>query len=292
MEKLVLVGGLLIVWGVIAPWHAARNNGSGSMIEDIRRNSVTASQRARQRAKRVKQQRQKRASHTTERGAATGQQSAGGLINGRRIVRYDWSRLPSRTDIRVPDADRDRIMDLEQATRVPSWAIYGIWTNESANNQRGWREVRPWVPGRSIIARGSKCRRHRGNRCHDAWDGLRSVCAQRRQNGQPVCNPNDVWTSWTGAMGGYQHMPRPFLINRHGNWQAWVTDFNADGVYDPHDPEDSMATTAVYLQMQTQRCGSLRCAVQSYAGRTPHDHYARLVQRYRARWCGAPGYCN
>jgi len=269
MLKLIAGVGViaLFVWGVITPWHARHNGGTGSMVEDIGQRINTTSYRQSKRQPTVSE--------------------SGELPT--------WNHLASRTDLGISDAERDLIMNLqEESVVVPGWVMFCIWNNESRTLSGGWHEGGSWVRANSIDQPGSRCRRsQRGPRglCGDALDGVYSICAQER-SGQPICNPNEVWVSWTGAMGPLQQMPVPFAIRGSGQWQAHVTDYNRDGVYDPHDLEDAMATTAAVLRNHVITYGSLPAAVQAYAGNTPHDHFAKLRDQCRHRWCAVDGYCN
>ncbi len=274
MQLLMIGAAVIVLIGVAAvePWHREHNPqfNDDSLLETwVKLGSPSVP------VKRV------RRAHKSHAGVPTG-------------LAHDWSHLPSRTDLGISDEARDILMDLEQETGgvVPAWAVVGIWSNESDRLNGGWYEDRPWVPARSIIEDGSRCRQARGNKCFEAWDALRQICAQRRSDGSAVCNPNEVWVSWTGAMGATQMMPRPFILNRDGNWKDYMVDYDGDGVIDPHSLPDALASTTTCLWHGVARYGSLSDAVQAYAGNTPHDHYAKLRRNYRAQWCSVEGYCH
>lgn len=269
--KLLLGFGVfaLIVWAGVTPWHREHNpqfNDQGLLetFVELGRPSVPVRQ--------------------------THNKSHAGVMGG---VAQSWSHLASRTDLGISDPERDLIMDLQEESGVPGWVLYGIWRNESNCLSGGWYENRPWRQAReAALNPASRCRRVRGGRCLEAWDALRSICSQTRSDGSRVCDPNQVWTSYTLAMGPMQQMPRPFVIGRDGGWKDYITDYDGDGVYDPHSLPDAMATAAAVLRNGTITRGSLRAAVQAYAGNTPHDHYAKLRRDYRPDWCRVGGYCT
>lgn len=208
----------------------------------------------------------------------------------------------SEASVRVFDCEsRDPIQTIRcisRKTGVPAGLLYGIWAKESAKLRNGWRthnQAADWFLARDLIRPGGKCLieyPHKQARCFEHWRALRAMCAQK-QNGMPICNANEVYTSYAFAMGPTQHMPAEILKWHEGAWR-WsedATDGNNDGVVDPNNLADAVAMTAVQINRYREVRGSdgtWRWAVNRYYG-TQHAAYfdgqwergRRGTRRYR-----------
>jgi len=198
---------------------------------------------------------------------------------------------------------------------VPKGELYGVWQTESHGICGGfsdhWQKAIDLVkegdgPGDCVISRGyAKCRRN--------FRALRDICAQTR-NGVPICDPNEVRTSPALAMGPYQIMPTTFFAwsEEEGRYvpKGHAVDCDGDGVFDPHDLCDAMASAAVLLRERYLKAmaegydafGAWQIAANLYNGAITIDgrenpYYAGKreghgVRHHWNRWCEITGSCK
>jgi hypothetical protein len=133
-------------------------------------------------------------------------------------------------------------------------------------------------------------------KCRENWNALKRICAQKR-DGQPICDPNKVYSSRAIALGRMQHLAK-IWSPAEGRWGEHVVDYNGDGVFDPHDPEDAVASTALHVRLSYEDArvmgysdaNAWRYAIRRYRGGFNQD-YERRVYRAWIRWCAVKGYC-
>lgn len=163
--------------------------------------------------------------------------------------------------------------------RVPKCLIFAIWEKETSLLASGWRGDRvDWFYGARVIESDGKCiERYGVEKCTKHWRAIVSLCKQER-GGVPICNPDDVHTSYALAVGPMQHMPGQLAepcstgSNEYCRTRDAV-DFDRDGVVDPWSLPDAFAMTAVELRRYYERCGSWRCAANRYYGSARGGYY-------------------
>lgn len=191
---------------------------------------------------------------------------------------------------------------------APVGLLYGVWKVESSLLDGGWRTTGEWVPMRTIIEPASRCRARRGDRCDADWQAMVAICAQRRV-GQPICDPNEVWSSWAGAVGPMQQMPAELIERVTGptglvawQWTDRAVDFDRDETIDPHMLADAVGMAAKQLHRYYARLGDWGLAAGRYFGSQTQGYYEgrwRTVdgeRRFRhgvyghwQAWCAARG---
>lgn len=191
------------------------------------------------------------------------------------------------------------IRAVSETYEVPAGLLYGIWRVESGGLASGYGTN--WSRASELIAPGSRCVSQYGEpRCQSWWAGLRAVCSQRR-NGTPVCDPNEVRTSYAFAMGPMQLLPSSVLAVRPDGSAAWTSnavDFDGDGVVDPHSLPDAMAMAARHVRSNfEQRSAAVApneawvWAANRYFGSQTAGYYEGTtagrqgVQGYWREWC-------
>lgn len=145
---------------------------------------------------------------------------------------------------------RALIDQVGQKYDVPKGLLYGVWQTESHGLCGGHGSSGSWQLVPNLVAMGGKCVTTRGTaKCQKNLRAMQDICAQTR-NGRPICDPNDVRTSSALAMGPMQIMPTTLFKNSDGRYAPGVhaIDYDHDGVIDPHDLGDAMATAAVLLK--------------------------------------------
>jgi membrane-bound lytic murein transglycosylase B len=212
---------------------------------------------------------------------------------------------PARTAVTKNPNGRDlgKSVELVRAVsetyEVPAGLLYGIWQVESGGLASGFGA--DWQRAPDLVAAGSRCVRQYGeSRCQGWWTGLRAVCSQLR-NGRPVCDPNEVRTSYAYAMGPMQLLPSSVLTVRPDGSTVWTSnavDFDGDGVVDPHSLPDAMAMAARHVRFNyEQKAPSADpndawiWAANRYYGSQTAGYYEgttkgrRGIQDYWREWC-------
>ncbi|MEA3249946.1 MAG: hypothetical protein U9Q03_06380 [Patescibacteria group bacterium] len=283
----------LVIGGPVAGWHASEVRERGEepqtivdAMVDARRDSVKAMERNRERREKARKRlRVRRAS-------------------GAPAAVFDFRHLGSQQRNGVSDEHRDILMTVANAKQVPAGPLYGIWTNESSRLAGGWSDR--WHRPRDLLAPGSKCRRYRANdpwKCDQWYESLRRICAQERPDGSEVCDIDNMRVSFTFDLGPYQQNASRIVSRRNGTyqWNLDIADYDGDGVYDPHDLQESMTATAVILRREHDECeasgrrpaiGCWGWAVNAYAGNQSRRYYERRIWGLWQRWCSTPGYCG
>ena len=213
--------------------------------------------------------------------------------------------VPSRRPkaVRQPATDsayRSLIMTIAQKYKIPSGILYGVHTKESSRLDSNWESH--WHLANTLTKSDGPCiDRYGWTKCNQHWNALQAICSQKR-HGRPICDPNQVRVSYAGAMGPTQHMPG-ILLRRDGNsyrWAAHATDYDGDGVIDPHHLPDALATTARYIRIAyDKKCGqrSWQCATNKYFGANSTGYFEGVdskkgVYYWWQKWCQYPGNCS
>lgn len=163
--------------------------------------------------------------------------------------------------------------------KVPACLLWAIWKKESALLEGGWRVgSADWYLGAEVIAPDGKCIEHDGSeKCTRHWYALVSLCKQER-GGRPICDPNEVRSSYALAIGPMQHMPGELAkpcVDNPGEYCFTddAQDFDGDRIFDPWGLADAMAATAFELRNYKAQLGSWRLAAIRYYGNPP-ERYA------------------
>jgi len=247
------------------------------------------------------------------------------------MVVYGWHKQNDRRSAAVPAAsasvaprtsahsnpnpNRRDLSDTNELIRavaetydVPAGILYGIWHKESGGLRGGWGTSAGWYRAPELVAPGGRClREYNAERCDRWWRGLQGICSQRR-NGVPICDPNEVRTSYAYAMGPMQVLPTVVLnVNADGttSWTANAADFDGDGVVDPHSLPDAMAIGALELRHRFDRVASTMPtydawihAANGYYGSQSAGYFEgttagrRGIQDYWRQWCEMTGGCG
>ncbi|MEY4744445.1 MAG: Transglycosylase domain [Candidatus Parcubacteria bacterium] len=203
---------------------------------------------------------------------------------------------------------RELIRAVSETYDVPSGIIYGIWMKESNGLRTGFGTGAGWYPAPGLVASGGRClSEYNAARCARWWQGLQAICNQRR-NGAPICNPDEVRTSYAYAMGPMQVLPSVVLdVHPDGttSWTANAVDFDRDGVIDPHSLPDAMAIAALEVRHRFERASATASpydawitAANGYYGSQTEGYYEgttagrRGIQDYWRQWCEMPGNCR
>lgn len=203
--------------------------------------------------------------------------------------------------------DRELIVAVATTYGVPAGLLYGIWQKESGGLRGGWGSRGSWLRAGDLARPGSRCySEYSSERCERWWRGLTAICNQRR-NGTPICDPNEVRTSYAFAMGPMQLLPTSLVTGADGSmsWNAEVAvDFDGDGVVDPHSLPDAMAMAARHVRRHyDQRAPSMGendawiWAANRYYGSQTAGYYEgsgrRLgIQDHWRQWCRITGMCD
>jgi len=193
------------------------------------------------------------------------------------------------------------IVSVSRDFDVPAGALYGVWMKESGGLVSGWGSGRGWLPASEQTAVASECRaNYAADKCERWWRALEVVCAQRRRDGSPVCDPGQVRTSYALAMGPMQVLPTLLVSERGDGSYAWtdnVVDYDGDGAVDPHSLPDALAVAAKVIRRYFEEERDWVRAVNRYYGSQTQGYFegtdARLgVVDYWQRWCAVPGNCR
>ncbi len=210
---------------------------------------------------------------------------------------------PNRRDLRDSN---ELIRAVSETYDVPSGIIYGIWMKESNGLRSGYGTGAGWYRAPELVARGGRClSEYNAERCDRWWRGLQAICSQRR-NGAPICDPNEVRTSYAYAMGPMQVLPTVVIdVDGSNGWTANAVDFDGDGVIDPHSLPDAMAIAALEVRHRFERAAPAAnpydawiTAANGYYGSQTAGYYEgttagrRGIQDYWQRWCEMPGNCR
>jgi len=210
---------------------------------------------------------------------------------------------PNRRDI---SDDRELIRAVGETYDVPAGILYGIWRKESDGLRSGWGTGAGWYRAPELVAPGGRClREYNAARCDRWWRGLQAICSQRR-NGVPICDPNEVRTSYAYAMGPMQVLPTVIMdVDGSNGWTANAADFDQDGVVDPHSLPDAMAIAALEIRHRFDRASSSLStydrwifAANGYYGSQSAGYYEgttagrRGIQDYWQQWCAMTGSCG
>lgn len=210
---------------------------------------------------------------------------------------------PNRRDI---SDNRELIRAVGETYDVPAGILYGIWRKESDGLRSGWGTGAGWYRAPELVATGGRClREYNAARCDRWWRGLQAICSQRR-NGVPICDPNEVRTSYAYAMGPMQVLPTVIMdVDGSNGWTANAADFDRDGVVDPHSLPDAMAIAALEIRHRFDRASSSLSmydrwifAANGYYGSQSAGYYEgttagrRGIQDYWQQWCAETGSCG
>ena len=183
---------------------------------------------------------------------------------------------------------------------VTAGALYGIWKVESAGLTGGWGEGKGWLSAAALAEPGSMCyRNYKASRCEGWWGSLQAICGQTR-NGVRICDPSEVRTSYAFAMGPMQHLPSLFAPRgADGSYRLGdhVVDYDRDGVADPHDLGDALASTAKLIRRYFEEEGSWQRAINRYYGSQTEGYYDGRTDRagvydHWKQWCETRGSCR
>lgn len=158
------------------------------------------------------------------------------------------------------------ILYISRKYNVPAGILYGIWRKETSLLEYGWRTAGgDWFLARELPKPTGRCPYElskSGRRtfaqalkvCINHWQSLKAICAQKRHNNSPVCDSNQVYSSWALAVGPTQHLPAEIIKWERGadglhnwKWTRDAVDADRDGVVDPLNFVDAMAMTAIQL---------------------------------------------
>jgi len=183
---------------------------------------------------------------------------------------------------------------------VPAGALYGVWMKESSGLRSGWGEGQGWILSVEQTASGSECQQHYGSaRCLRLWNALGTICGQRRADGSAVCDPRQVRASYALAMGPMQLLPTLLVVEKDGGyaWGDHAVDYDGDGVVDPHDLGDAMASAAKLIRRFYETERDWPRAINRYYGSQTEGYFEGttevlgVVDHWR-RWCEMPGNCR
>jgi len=154
------------------------------------------------------------------------------------------------------------ILNVGERFNVPPGILYAIWQKETNGLRKGWGEGRGWFRSLHLSYKNGRCVKEYGpNMCWYNWLRLKAICSQRRADGKRVCDPTKVRTAYALEMGPLQFLPST-LLQRHDRgeleWTRYATDYDGDGVIDPHSLPDAMASAAKYLRHQFERKAAVR----------------------------------
>lgn len=193
------------------------------------------------------------------------------------------------------------IVSVSRDFDVPAGALYGVWMKESGGLASGWGSGKGWLLASGQTDPASECRRnYKAEKCQGWWQALQVVCSQRRRDGAPVCDPDQVRTSYALAMGPMQILPTMMAKERPDGSFAWtdnVVDYDGDGVADPHNLADALAMAAKIIRRHFEEEGDWVRAVNRYYGSQTHGYFEGTDDRlgvvdYWQRWCAMPGNCR
>lgn len=222
-----------------------------------------------------------------------------------RTAVHSTTPNPNRRDL---GDSAELIRAVSETYDVPSGIIYGIWMKESNGLRSGFGTGAGWYPAPELVARGGRClREYNAERCERWRRGLQAVCSQVR-NGRPICDANEVRTSYAYAMGPMQVLPSVILdVRADGttSWTANAADFDRDGTVDPHSLPDAMAIAALDVRHRFERAPATAngydawiTAANGYYGSQTAGYYEgttagrRGIQDYWRQWCEMPGNCR
>lgn len=188
-------------------------------------------------------------------------------------------------------ADASRVAATAKTYGVPEGALFGIWMMESRGLREAWGDSDRWILARDLSRSDSKCSaNYDAERCADRWQIIRSLCAQKRHgksDGQILCDPNEVRTTFGMAMGMTQHMPnvvlRPHPTGDYA-WAPWAVDADKDGFRNPFDLDDALAWTALKIlahhgrAVAKEKPDPWRQAVIRYSGAGNDSYYDGMVK--------------
>ncbi|MEA3248775.1 MAG: hypothetical protein U9Q03_00255, partial [Patescibacteria group bacterium] len=187
----------------------------------------------------------------------------------------EWSRLPSQKRMKISDDDRDIYMSAGDDFQVPSGLLVGLWTAETGRLTSRWTRKGSWVPASRQRKYGSRCVRHYGKRkCMANWRALVRICQQKRGK-RRICNPYKVYGSRAIALGRMQHLAKRWSPAK-GVWGDHVVDYDGDDVYDPHDPDDAVATSARHIRIDYDEALKRKM--------TDRNAWLTAVSLYRGGW--------
>lgn len=157
---------------------------------------------------------------------------------------------------------------------VPACLLWGIWKKETSLLESDWRGDRAdWFYGAKLVEANGLCIQHYSvEKCTKHWRALVSLCKQER-DGAPICNPDEVHTSYALAVGPMQHMPGELVKPCADKPEEYcftgdAVDFDADGVVDPWKLPDAVAMTALELRnYYEQSCRNGQCSWRWAANR-------------------------
>lgn len=285
-----------------------------------RRESVQTMDRTRKAGEKRRQRRRNAQAKNQKRGIP--------VISGIPAKLFNTRHLRSQRANGVSDEHRDMLVRVGRFKMVPPKLLYAIWKNESGLLPGGWSEKMTWYRPRALVSRSkhlkrvglqteevydSRCRRYRVDndkdpaQCDVWYQSLRHICAQKRPDGTAVCDLDEIRVSFTFDMGPYQFNSSRITSKRNGryHWNRDIDDTNGDGVFDPHDLQESMVAAASFLRSEYDTCRdrarhdghelSIGCwgwAVNEYAGSQSRRYYQKRIRGLAAEWCSVPGYCD
>lgn len=223
----------------------------------------------------------------------------------RTTVHSNPTPNPNRRDLRE---SRELIRAVSETYDVPAGLLYGIWRKESGGLASGYGTSASWHRASDLASPGSRCfREYNAERCGNWFTGLQAVCSQLR-NGRPICDANEVRTSYAFAMGPMQLLPSSVLAVRPDGtttWTAYAVDFDRDGTVDPHSLPDAMAMAARHVRLHyEQRAAGMSAndawiwAANRYYGSQTAGYYEgttagrRGIQDYWREWCETISSCT
>lgn len=202
----------------------------------------------------------------------------------------------------VPSEPIALIKQVSRKYGVPGGALYGIWSKESNRRLYGYGESNDWPLVSDLVKPDGKCVREYGQaKCDKHLRSLKAICSQTRHDGSKVCDPEKVRTSYALAMGPMQHMPAEIITfdgNGQARWSARAVDYDRDGVVDPHDLDDSMAMSALFLKKYHSELGTWQKAVNRYYGSQKEGYMEgttagrKGVVDYWRDWCSSFERCD
>ena len=201
---------------------------------------------------------------------------------------------------------RDLILNVSERFSVPPGILYGIWQKETRGLREGWGSGRGWFRSLRLSYKNGRCVKEYGSAmCWNNWLRLKAICGQRRADGKRVCNPMKIRTAYAFEMGPFQFVPSTLLKRQDQGkleWTRYATDYDGDGVIDPHSLPDAMASAAKYLRYKfDQKAAKLgeqqawRYAIIQYNGSAAYYYGKRGdpgVLAYWQQWeCTLPEKC-
>lgn len=204
-----------------------------------------------------------------------------------------------------PQEPHDLIIHIGTMYGVPPGILYAIWQKETRGLEHGWGTGLGWFKAYRLSYANGRCVEAYGpTACWNNWLRLKAICGQLRENGEAVCDPMKVRTAYGLEMGPMMFLPSTLLRDQEDGvleWTRYATDFDSDGVVDPHDLADAMASAAKYLRHNFDRKAyrmsehlAWRYAIIRYNGAAEY-YYGKPanpgILHYWNEWCRMPGNC-